>query len=306
MTPSLTVHGVLPELTVASAVALASPRPTRAATPGYVTILFGAPSCRQAGSQPRWSLVLPYLRDVLPPGFPIEAWEVEDFWLDGPDNQQARAAEVTKAVVTLLAGGVHRVIWLPLTYNPSALNSEIRWVCSTPDGSIRPAGEAIAQLAKAAREASWRPAAVGAIRGLTLGASHQTTLILWSDRGAVLPSSQSGRRQGGCDGRQPPPSAGGWRSAWPRACLHHRAERTRLGPTPATSAVTVSSPCRPIGSTWTFEGSTCGNPDKDLREERYKDPSPPVPCLVGSPQPAVGHGRVGQRPDSRTREKGSP
>jgi hypothetical protein len=139
MTPSLTVHGVLPELTVAPAVALASPRPTRAATPGYVTILFGAPSRRQVGSQPRWSLVLPYLREVLPPGFPIEAWEVEDFWLDGPDNQQARAAEVTKAVVTLLAGGVHRVIWLPLTYNPSASNSEIRWGLLNP-GWKHPSG----------------------------------------------------------------------------------------------------------------------------------------------------------------------
>jgi hypothetical protein len=274
MTPSLTVHGVLPGLAVPWP--SPSPRPCRRGRPplGMSPSCSGAPSCRHAGSQPRWSLVLPYLRDVLPRGFPIEAWEVEDFWLDGPDNQQARAAEVTKAVVTLLAGGAHRVIWLPPAYNPSALNSEIRWGLLNP-GWKHPSGR---RGGSATREGGKRsflaPGRRRCDRGSCPGrkpSDHSDSLERPRRSATQFAKWQT---PGRLRWTAAPSAAGGWRSAWSRACLHHRAERTRLGPTPATSAVTVSSPCRPIGSTWTFEGSTSGNPDKELREERYKDPLP--------------------------------
>jgi hypothetical protein len=151
--------------------------------------------------------VLSYLREILPPGFPIEAWEVGSFWPEGPNDQQERAVEATKVVATLLGGGVRQVTWLPLAYNPNALRSEIRWGLLNPDGTIRPAGEAVARLAQATRGASWRAISIDAITGLALSDRRRSTLVLWSDRGTDLASLEAQTRVTTMSGRQLPSRA---------------------------------------------------------------------------------------------------
>jgi Glycosyl hydrolases family 39 len=158
--------------------------------------------------------LLGYLHDVLPPAFPIEAWEVGMFWHSGPDDERARAGEVTKAVVTLLAGGVRRVIWLPLAYNPENADErgEIRYGLLDPDGRVRQAGAALKGVAKAADGMPWRAVATDRVTGIAFGRGRTSTLLLWSDQGVDLPvATQASVRLQGMDGSQLPRAPGGLR-----------------------------------------------------------------------------------------------
>jgi hypothetical protein len=124
-----------------------------------------------------------YLKASLPPRFPVQAWEVGMFWVGGDDQPDARADEVTKTVSSLLAGGVRPVIWLPLAFDPAGRNGdEPRYGLLDPDGTARPAADAIRSIAAAASQASSvRPVRAGAASGVALGGADGTTLVVWSD-----------------------------------------------------------------------------------------------------------------------------
>jgi hypothetical protein len=151
--------------------------------------------------------LLAYLHEALPPSFPIEAWEVGMFWRDGSDDEQERAAEVVKTVTTLLAGGVRRVIWLPLAYNSERGDGrgEIRYGLLQPDGRARLAGAALRGVARASSSAAWRAVSTDEVTGIVFGRKGKSTLLLWSDRGTDLPKAQQARmRVQGMDGGQLP------------------------------------------------------------------------------------------------------
>jgi hypothetical protein len=158
--------------------------------------------------------LLAYLHEVLPPSFPIEAWEVGMFWRDGSGDEQERAGEVVKAVTTLLAEGVRRVIWLPLAYNAESGDErgEIRYGLLQPDGRARLAGTALQGIAKASSSAAWRAVSTDGVTGIVFGRKGKSTLVLWSDRGTDLPKAQQARMQvDGMDGRQLPAAPGALR-----------------------------------------------------------------------------------------------
>jgi hypothetical protein len=158
--------------------------------------------------------LLAYLHDVLPPSFPIEAWELGMFWPGGPDDERVRADEVTKAVVTLLAGGVRRIIWLPLAYNPLAADErgEIRYGLLNPDGEVRLAGTALQRVAEAADGASWHPVSSQQVTGIGFGRGRKSTLLLWSDEGVELSATQrTGVQVQRMDGSQLPQAPAGLR-----------------------------------------------------------------------------------------------
>jgi hypothetical protein len=158
--------------------------------------------------------LLAYLHEVLPPSFPIEAWEVGMFWRDGSGDEQQRAGEVVKAVTTLLAGGVRRVIWLPLAYNAESGDErgEIRYGLLQPDGQARLAGTALRGIAKASSSAALRAVSTDGVSGIVFGRNGKSTLVLWSDRGTALPKAQQARMQvDGMDGRQLPAAPGALR-----------------------------------------------------------------------------------------------
>ncbi|MBV8982729.1 MAG: hypothetical protein JO086_17660 [Acidimicrobiia bacterium] len=90
------------------------------------------------------------LHASLPSALPIQAWEVGEFWPDAPSDEATHANELQKAVNALLDGGVQRVIWLPLAYNPSGRNAnELRFGLVDPDGHVRQSGTVFAQIAAA-------------------------------------------------------------------------------------------------------------------------------------------------------------
>ena len=167
--------------------------------------------------------LLDYLHATLPRSFPVEAWEVGSFWPNGSSDQQLRAAEVTKVVATLLAGGVRPVIWLPLAYNGDGGGSELRFGLLDPNGKVRPAGAAVADLATAARGATWRPIETGSLSGVGFGRGDQSTLVVWSDRGTTLPAPPAGAK---AEARL----AAGGAVAW-------GADGLRLGPQPVRITV---------------------------------------------------------------------
>jgi hypothetical protein len=134
--------------------------------------------------------LLAYLRDSLPQGFPVEAWEVGLFWPQGAGDRRAQAAEAAKLVSRLLTGGVTRVIWLPLAYNPEGRHdSEVRYGLLDPGGGVRPAGRVLGDLAQAAREAKWRPPARPGISGIVVERPGRVLALLWSERPTTWPGT---------------------------------------------------------------------------------------------------------------------
>ncbi len=148
---------------------------------------------RQLHFYEQWDNVpalLDYVHATLPANFPVEAWEVGMFWQGGTADQQARAGELTKTVALLLAGGVRRVIWLPLAADPNGRNAdEPRYGLVDPDGKVRATGAALAALVAATRGASVQSLNQAGVRGVAFGHSGSSTLVFWSDKGTTLPGS---------------------------------------------------------------------------------------------------------------------
>ena len=158
--------------------------------------------------------VLAYLHEALPPSFPIEAWEVGMFWPDGPADEAVRAGEVVKAVATLLAGGVRRVIWLPLAYNAEGgeERGEVRYGLLDPDGRPRLAGAALLNVARASSSTAPHAVSTDQVTGIVFGRNGKSTLLLWSDRGVDLSKAkQANMRVQGMDGKQLPAAPGALR-----------------------------------------------------------------------------------------------
>ncbi|MCU1451670.1 MAG: hypothetical protein JWP02_3840 [Acidimicrobiales bacterium] len=97
---------------------------------------------------------LPALLDLvhasLPAAFSMQTWELGQFWPNAPTDEHVHATELEQAVTLMLDGGVPRVIWLPLGYNPNGRNSsELRFGLVDPDGRVRESGRVFAELAAA-------------------------------------------------------------------------------------------------------------------------------------------------------------
>lgn len=166
---------------------------------------------RQLHFYERWDnvpAVLDYLRATMPAGLPIEAWETGMFWPGGDPDPQVRTAEVARTTSLLLAGGVRRVIWLPLAFDPSGRHAdEPRYGLVEDSGSVRPAGVAFAALADAARGSVASAVTVGRVQGVAFPGDTTTKLVLWSDSGGVL----AGTAPTGATAR----SLSGRPAAWP-------------------------------------------------------------------------------------------
>jgi hypothetical protein len=135
--------------------------------------------------------LLDYLRQTLPSTMPVEAWEVGMFWRDGPDqqrnDQRLRAGEAVKVVSLLLAGGVRRVTWLPTgAHDEGDGDGELHFGLLDGEGTLRPAGEAVRRLAASAAGTTWKGVGAGQTSGVAFGKGGKTTLVVWSDQGAVL------------------------------------------------------------------------------------------------------------------------
>jgi len=92
--------------------------------------------------------LLDLLHEALPKDFPVQAWEVGEFWPNAPADEDVHADELRRKVTMLLDGGVQRVIWLPLAYNPAGRNNaELRFGLVDPDGRVRESGRAFSEIA---------------------------------------------------------------------------------------------------------------------------------------------------------------
>jgi hypothetical protein len=151
--------------------------------------------------------LLGYVRAAVPPGFPLQAWEVGMFWPGGNGDATARAGELVKTVSLLLAAGVRPLIWLPLAFDPGGRHAdEPRYGLLEPDGRPRPAAAAFQRLADAATGAtSWEGVTGRDLAGVVFGRGGSSALVVWSERGAALHlKSQPGGRAEQVTGGQVP------------------------------------------------------------------------------------------------------
>ncbi|WP_374968284.1 hypothetical protein [Terrabacter sp. BE26] len=148
-----------------------------------------------------------YLKATTPAGMPIEAWEVGQFLKDGSLTEDQRAQEMVKTVSILLAGGIRRVLWLPLVMNPTGRNSEEpRYGLLDPDGSTRLTGTAFETMARASAGATASPISGKGLSGVALEKNGRTTAFVWSAGGDVRISLLPGEsvRQVGAQGGPAP------------------------------------------------------------------------------------------------------
>jgi hypothetical protein len=124
--------------------------------------------------------LLAYLHATTPPGTPIEAWETGLFSLRQRASTADATAAMVKTVCQLLAGGVRRVIWLPLAYDPTGRHAnEPRYGLLDPNGARRGTGTAFLTLAHLARHPVTAVHGAG-FTGAAFSAGSHTTLVVWA------------------------------------------------------------------------------------------------------------------------------
>lgn len=130
--------------------------------------------------------LLRYLDATTSRDIPVEAWEVGQFGAEST-SPEAHAIEETKTVASLLAGGVRRVMWLPVAAK-SADIPEKRYGLIDPDGGSRPAGRAFHELARLTRGRAAEPLHVAGLEGAAFTDPHSSTtnLVVWSTSGRVV------------------------------------------------------------------------------------------------------------------------
>ena len=136
----------------------------------------------------RWDnvpLLLAFLRQHLPAGLPVEAWETGIFY--PPDRDEVElASEAVKVTALLLAGAVRPVIWLPAAADTAGRGDEVRWGLFDPQARPRLAAEAFLDLTRMAAGSKVLSLSSDSHDGIALTRDGETHMILWSDDRAPL------------------------------------------------------------------------------------------------------------------------
>jgi hypothetical protein len=144
-----------------------------------------------------WALLtagLDWIRDRLPPGRSIEAWEVGVAWPGAGYDPDEHALDTARLVAVLLANGVPRVIYLPVfqTEGSRLQPVEIWRGLYEPDARPRPAAVVYETLTRltAGADVSFEPIAPDSdpnaaradrLSGLVVGRPDTTAFVVWSD-----------------------------------------------------------------------------------------------------------------------------
>lgn len=129
-----------------------------------------------------------YVRRHAPDGMPVEVWELGMYRPGQRRTDQVQADQLARAVVSLLAAGVRRVVYLPTAYDPGGRReTELRWGLLRPDGSVGAPAELYALLAEVTSGATIEPVRSPAVAGVLAARGTETTAVLWSDTGVRLP-----------------------------------------------------------------------------------------------------------------------
>jgi hypothetical protein len=130
--------------------------------------------------------LLDYLDATTPPQVPLEAWEVGSYSAAGAGSTTAavRADDMAKKVTLLLAGGLRRVVWLPLAFDPTGRHAnEPRYGLLDPDGTARLSGREFLLLLRLARNRAVPVHRLGLV-GAAFERHGRTSMVLWSGSGS--------------------------------------------------------------------------------------------------------------------------
>ncbi len=144
-----------------------------------------------------WTLLadaLGFVREQLPTGRPVEAWEVGVAWPGPGYDPDEHALDTVRLVAVLLANGVQRVIYLPVfqTEGSRLQPVEIWRGLYEPDARPRPAAAVYETLTRlsAGDDVSFEPIAADpdpdaaredGLSGLVIGRPDTTAFVVWSD-----------------------------------------------------------------------------------------------------------------------------
>ncbi|GAA0398395.1 hypothetical protein Acor_34370 [Acrocarpospora corrugata] len=138
-----------------------------------------------------WSLlpeILDYIEHDLADTVRVEAWEVGTFWPGEDYDEDTHGAETAKLVVTLLAAGVRRIVYLPLYYRPGTIAPRETWRgLYGADDRPRPAKTVFDQLRQRASGGGWLPLVRRGVSGGAVDLGDRTAFVVWSADGAVVP-----------------------------------------------------------------------------------------------------------------------
>lgn len=150
--------------------------------------------------------LMEYVRAHSPAGTTVEVWELGMYRPGERRTDQIQAEQLARAVVSLLAGGVRRVVYLPAAYDPAGRReTEMRWGLLRPDGTAGQAAELYVALAEATSEATLESIGGGPIEGVLAERPAKTTAVVWSDSGARLAGTPpAGATAVGASGRTIP------------------------------------------------------------------------------------------------------
>lgn len=141
---------------------------------------------------------------------PFEVWELGIF--DRAEiDLHAQTEQVTRKAAAFVAAGARAVVYLPAAFNPSGRRErEIRWGLLSPEGTPRPAADALLRLAALMRSpASFDLVDAGGVHGLAVGRAGGSVLVVWSDGGRRLPAAPGGADARDLGGRPVPWGDGG-------------------------------------------------------------------------------------------------
>ena len=130
--------------------------------------------------------VLGYLDQRLHHDAPVEAWEIGVAWPGGSFASKSQADETFRLVGRLLAGGVRRIVYLPVAFTPDGQKQVFRGLIEV-DGTPLPAGNGWIALVAALSGVDGGTLApvVGDLAGAAWTAGGRDAAIVWARHGSV-------------------------------------------------------------------------------------------------------------------------
>lgn len=146
--------------------------------------------------------VVAYLRERLPAGVPIEAWETGVAWPgDGYDPQQ-HADDTLHVLAGLLAEGVGTAVYLPVAYTDSPGKQQVFRGLIEPDGTSLPAADAY-RLVRGMVGSGWQRVDGAGLLGIVADDLAGSKAVVWSPgRGAVVLPAEGQMTAQTLDGQQ--------------------------------------------------------------------------------------------------------
>ncbi len=124
--------------------------------------------------------IVQWLREELPPGFPIEAWETGVAWPGRDYTPESHADETARLLAGLLAEGVSPALYLPVAFTPAPGKQQVFRGLIEPDGTELPAANAY-RTVRDLVSGDWQPLDISGLSGIAADQRDTTRALVWTE-----------------------------------------------------------------------------------------------------------------------------